>query len=357
LKVAKALAEICLISEHQRGITLNPLKSRAKNPYILPQLAATWRVSSVKGPLRGHEVIMKAPRKQNLLSIAALVLSVSSLMTVGCKVKDEAPSNDGSTTAYSVDDFEEGLLQYAEVDQTANDAETTYVESSSYCQGIAAAASCQANQPSAGLGLRQANYAGCQIPYSNVFASGNVWLTYNTNSCSMLNLGEAVNRTYSMNYSRNGWQVQVRSESDTDYRGTVYGGGGRLTRTSAGWNIEVLGRHVKFLTPAGNMLSKIDVRTVPGFPIQVEGTLLRANRLVRAGKLEVNHFQRRRTVTYVANNLQYDSSCCYPVSGTLGIEVVDNLGTRSGSATFNGCGSVTQVLPEGTRTITLNSCH
>lgn len=300
---------------------------------------------------------MKSNRNKVVISKLSLLLSLLVLTAVGCRGKEEVPSDNGSASAYSVDDFEEGIVQYAELDQAANDSESSYATSNSYCQGIAAAAACQANQPSAGLGLQQAVYAGCQLPYSNIFATGSVSLTYNTSSCSMQNLGEAVNRTYSMNYARNGWQVQVRSENDTDYRGQVYGGGGRLTKTSAGWNFEILGRHVKLITPANNMLAKLDVRTVPGFPIQIEGSLLRSNRLVKAGKLEVNHFHRRRTVTYTASDLRYASNCCYPVSGTLAMEVTDNGASRSGSVTFNGCGSATQTLPEGTRTLPLNACQ
>lgn len=217
---------------------------------------------------------------------------------------------------------------------------------SNSCSGVAAFAVCQ-------QGARKASYDGCAIPYSGgATAAGEVNLAYSNVSCSLANVGDAVNRTFDMTYQKNGFKVLVSSSAKSDYRGgSSYGGGGRLVRTNTGWTAEQFGRHTKLIGPAGATRLDISVKTLQ--PVQITGSLSRESRVINAGEIEINHNLAKKSVVYSFNNLAYSHQCCYPISGSL--SRTGDYG--NGTAEFLSCGQVRLTTSEGVRDLTLNACE
>jgi len=203
-------------------------------------------------------------------------------------------------------------------------------------------------------GVKSALYNACDLANTLFKMSGQVNLTYSQSDCSLNVNGDTVTRTYSVSISgpRSG-TLTLSSNSASDYNGATYGGGGRLTKTASGWNIDVLGKHKSF-SRRGFELFNISMRTTS--PWQVTGSLSRASRVVNSGVLEINHNLAKFTMTVTPNNLQYSASCCHPVSGSLNVGFS---GSKTGNATvsFQSCG-VASLLENGqTTALELSYCE
>lgn len=203
-------------------------------------------------------------------------------------------------------------------------------------------------------GVKSATYNACDINYGSATLSGSVQLTYSHNSCTLTTNGDSVTRTYDVVFTGpRGGAISHSSALASDYRGTQYGGGGKLTVAPVGWTVDILGRHTN-LTWKGRSLYNVSVRTLA--PMSITGSLGRNGRILNGGQLEVNHNLAKFTSVIQPNNLQWQSTCCHPVSGSLNISFS---GSKSGSATvqFNGCGSATLDKDGQSQDISLSYCE
>jgi hypothetical protein len=218
-------------------------------------------------------------------------------------------------------------------------------KASGFC-GRAVAANCS-------MGMREADYDSCN-PTSSTSLDGFVRLTYSESACTLSVNGDTAARTYDLALSGpHGGVATVTSASASDYRGTSYGGGGVLTKTASGYDIDILGKHIQ-LNYRNIPLYSVSIRTLS--TLQLTGTLDRSNRTWTSGQLEVNHNIAGFTAILQPTNLQWSSSCCYPVSGSLSVQYS---GSRTGSATvtFNGCGTANYSDSVQQKTIALNYCE
>jgi hypothetical protein len=217
-----------------------------------------------------------------------------------------------------------------------------------------AAACSRAVFASCNAGVKQVTYDTCQVTGYPLDISGQVSLAYSDAGCGLSNTNDSVTRTYDITISGpRGGSIAHDSASAADYRGSSYGGGGRLSKTASGWQIEVLGRH-SVLSFRSKTLFNISARTLT--PIQVSGSLSRAGRTVTSGQLEINHNIAKFTAVFTANNLQYSNNCCHPIGGSLS---VNYSGSKTGSATvtFNSCGSATVDQGGQQQQIQLSYCE
>jgi hypothetical protein len=217
-----------------------------------------------------------------------------------------------------------------------------------------AAACARAFFSSCDSGIKSAIYNACEISGTAYSITGQVSLTYSNASCALANDGDYVNRTFDLDISGpRGGVVSHSSANASDYRGTSYGGGGQLTKTSSGWEIDVLGRH-SAMTFRNRNLYNVSVRTLS--PINITGSLSRTARVVSGGQLEVNHNLAEFTAVFTPTDLAWNGSCCHPVSGSI---AVNYSGSKTGSATvtFNGCGSASIDEDGQQRTIEFSYCE
>lgn len=150
-----------------------------------------------------------------------------------------------------------------------------------------------------------------------------------------------------------GGNLSTSSTTSTDYKNQSYGGGGRLTTTTNGWNLEILGKH-KSLNVSGVELANISLRTLS--PLLVTGSLSRINRTVSGGQIEVNFNKATTTAVVHPLNLQWSNSCCHPISGSMSLTWS---GSKSGTSavTFQDCGQATIIENGQERNIELSYCE
>jgi hypothetical protein len=205
-------------------------------------------------------------------------------------------------------------------------------------------------------GVQSATYSNCNPIGTSRTLNGSVTLSYSHMSCTLTTVGDSVNRTYDLSiFGVRGGQIQHSSNLASDYRGPgmSYGGGGKLTRTAIGWDLEILGRHSN-LQFRDRELMNVSVRTLS--PVAVTGALSRQNRTMNGGAIEVNHNLAQFTTTMVPSNLRWSNSCCHPVSGSLALSFS---GSKTGSAavTFQGCNSIQLDRDGQTSLITMSYCE
>lgn len=203
-------------------------------------------------------------------------------------------------------------------------------------------------------GVKSESYVNCNPGISSYTMNGVVDLNYSSAVCSFSANGDTVTRTYDVTISGpRGGSLAISSANKADYRGTSYGGGGQLTVTPAGWDLAILGKH-KNLSYKGRSLYDVSLRTLT--PIQVSGSLSRSSRQMTAGQLELNHNLAQFTAVFTPQNLQWNNTCCHPVSGSFNVAWS---GTKTGTATvtFQGCGQA-EVNENGqTRDIEISYCE
>jgi hypothetical protein len=220
-----------------------------------------------------------------------------------------------------------------------------------------AAAACgrAVSQACASGGVKSVNYNGCQVGLASSL-SGSVTLDYSDNSCSMAANGNFVTRTYNWTLKGpRGGTLTRSSNSMSDYTGNTYGGGGRLTKTVSGFDLEVLGTHTELKGPRGTVLYDVSVRTTSAIGLD---QVVRNGRTMNGGALEVNHNLAGFTAVFVPNNVEWSSSsCCHPTSGSM---TVTYSGSRTGSATMSfgpTRGTATVTSGSTTQNIVLGFCE
>lgn len=288
-----------------------------------------------------------------------LILALAGLTACGAKKEEtdssidevEASVESGITTISGMGDEPSGA-SFADNRKTA----TTYayqLKNLLLPEAWAAACSRASGNPCVS-GVKSETYSQCQLPNSGRAMNGQVTLTYSDAACSLSNTGDQIERTYDLTVSGPyGGSLNISSAAHADYRGQSFGGGGRLTKTALGWDLEVLGKR-KVLTRRERTLFDVQTRTTQ--PLQVTGSLSRASRTVTGGSYEVVHNRARFTANYVPTNLQWTSLCCHPVSGSLAVTYSGSV-NGSASVTFNGCGTATFIKDGLSRQITLNYCE
>jgi hypothetical protein len=204
-------------------------------------------------------------------------------------------------------------------------------------------------------GVKSISYDGCEIPGTSKLLDGEVALTYTDSTCSLANNGESVTRTYDIQMSGiRGGVIGYSSAIQKDYREEEYGGGGRITRTPSGWEIDILGRHAQ-LTFRNREIYNTSIRTLS--PVEVTGSLSRTSRLINGGQIEVSHNKAEFTATMTPNNLQWTGSCCHPTSGTLDVVYSGNI-TGQAIVTFGSvCGQATVDKDGQSKSIQLSYCE
>ncbi len=219
-----------------------------------------------------------------------------------------------------------------------------------------AAACSRAFLQSCSNGVKEIEYSNCSTLNGVRQMEGHVKLTFSNSSCAMSSNGDSVTRTYNTEISGpRGGVVSNSSDAAQDYRlGTAYGGGAKITKTSLGYNLDILGKH-KRMDRNGRQLFNVSVRTLQ--TLEVTGGLSRAARRVSNGQLEVNHNLAKFSSVITANNIQWGDCSCYPVSGSLSIAFS---GTKTGSATVtftNECGVASLQENGQTSKIELSYCE
>lgn len=204
-------------------------------------------------------------------------------------------------------------------------------------------------------GVKSKTYSGCSIGLTAQTFSGIVELTYSdTANCDITAESDSLTRTF--DYTRTtalGAKIRVFSTTHTDFEGNTYGGGGKLTKVPAGYELDILGKHKTRTGFAGKERLDISIRTTA--PISFN-KLARNERVVDGGAIVVAHNLANYKVTLEPSALAYTSSCCYPTSGTI-TATYDGVIDGSGVVTFNGCGEATVSRDGVDHSITFNSCE
>ncbi|MCB0384500.1 MAG: hypothetical protein KDD43_03835 [Bdellovibrionales bacterium] len=204
-------------------------------------------------------------------------------------------------------------------------------------------------------GVKTATYSACDISGTLLSLDGSVTLTYSDSGCGMASASDNVTRTYDYTITGpRGGNLQVFSTALTDYRGTSISGGGKLTNTGSNWEVQVLGKNKILKTAGGVTIMSHSIRTLSN--VTITGGLSRSSRVMNGGQVEVNHNLAKFTAVYTPNNLQWSSTCCHPVSGSLSV-TFDGTVTGTGSVVFNGCGSATVAKDDKERNISLSYCE
>ena len=205
-------------------------------------------------------------------------------------------------------------------------------------------------------GNRRASYTDCPIGTSGLRYSGTIDLQYSDAACN-LNINDSLNR--SLNYTRNtvlGGRIEVSSDSHTDYRGNVIGGGAKITRTGAtSYSLEHRGIRRQRISATGTTTVDISLRTTTDFNFSGYGS---GNILVGGGVMEIIHNNAEYVAQIQASDLSFSpATCCYPRSGSISINYS---GSRSGEATARfgpGCGNLTLTSAGTDTTLELDGCE
>lgn len=210
-----------------------------------------------------------------------------------------------------------------------------------------------ARQDECAAGVKEATYTDCAVGRQKY--SGSVQLDFSDNTCAFEN-SDTITRT--MNLTRTGFfgaTVTTSSDSHEDYRGNTYGGGSRMTKTSASsLELEVLG--IRKVRSRASGKAGYDVQTRTTSPLVINGTW-NGNRTIESGTLEVAHNRAEYVASFTFDNLQFNKSeCCYPTSGTSSVTYSGSV-TGSASLEFVSCGSVKITRTGETKSITLAGCE
>lgn len=214
----------------------------------------------------------------------------------------------------------------------------------------------RASSETCSSGVKSATYSSCSISGTTYSLTGSVDLTYSqTTDCTMNLPADYVVRTYDYTISgTRGGSLQVTSASATDYRGTSISGGGKITKTLGGYTAQILGKH-KILSFRGSEIMNHSMISLSASTIT--GTLARSSRSLTGGEIEIIDNRNEFVATVTPTSLQWSSSCCYPLSGSLSMELS---GSKSGTVTVvfsSTCGTATYTANGSSRNINLKYCE
>ncbi len=215
----------------------------------------------------------------------------------------------------------------------------------------AAAAACAGS-------IKTATYAGCTLGSSFFTVTGNTQLTYSSVGVCGTGLSitnDSVTREYDYSITGpGGGTLRVFSTAQTDYRGNSISGGGRLTRTASGWNVELLGKNKVLNGALGPELINYSLRTTT--PVNITGGITRGTRVANGGALEVIHNKSKFIATHTLTALTWSASCCHPVSGSIETTLS---GSKTGTinTTFTGCGLATVTKDNENKNLVFDYCE
>ncbi len=296
----------------------------------------------------------------NKYLILILLISLSGLF--GCK-KDELIGDqtldviEAGVTAFSevADDVENESLARHYNNRQKSPLEL-FLNSMNILKAHAADCTGRPGSLTCSAGDKNLIYDQCTIPGTDQVVNGFVNLDFNDETnCLLDSTGDSVTRTFEFTRTTP-WGAVITSTSDlrTDYNNITYGGGGTLTRLSNNsFEMEVLGKHRTRTTVGGRSAYDISIRTIT--PVGISA-IARASRQISGGRLEVAHNIRNFTVALEPNSLTFEDTCCYPVSGSINIEIFGSINT-TGQITFNGCENATVTKNGVTSNIGLYSCE
>lgn len=306
-------------------------------------------------------VLANKPNPSKLRStIIIATVSASMMLTTACGKKPTDASSDSVSSSEAVVESSINTVGSFLDDQSgANYAVYSSQKSVNIWESLlgssAYAASClRPYFSTCQNGVKSETYQDCQIGASNKTLSGTITLSYSHMSCTLATDGDTVTRTFDITVSGPRGGVLTKSSAvHADYKGDSYGGGGKITKTSAGYNLEFLGKNLA-LTKNNKSLFDISVRTLS--PLQITGGLSRSQRRISNGSLEVNHNLAKFTSVITAQDLQWDNSCCHPISGSLSIAYS---GSRTGTSSvqFNGCDTANLQEDGQTKQIEFSYCE
>lgn len=191
----------------------------------------------------------------------------------------------------------------------------------------------------------------CEVgPYS---WSGSAQLDFaNGASCSFSGIGDYFVREVEFTRTGPKGSLFTTSNPHTTFEGNSVGGGVRVERTATGFEMDILGQS-KVLTSSRRGII-FDVSAVTTAPLQLS-QLARNGRNISNGTLEIYHNRAQFKAVHTFNNLQWNSSCCYPIGGSISVTLS---GSRiaNGTVTFNGCGVVETTFAD-TQSFELANCE
>lgn len=170
----------------------------------------------------------------------------------------------------------------------------------------------------------------------------------------------SVNRSYN-DFTKNVSRLEITSNANnhTNYLGSPLGGGILTIYNLGSREINITGvkREGTFNTAVGNRIKVFDHTISSPTPLIVLGNKSDDNRVIQSGIVQVDHNSKLYTLIADLNNLTYSSSCCFPTSGTISMEL---FGSKNGTIDVvfrQNCGQVEITQNGQTVFQTLTGCE
>jgi hypothetical protein len=147
--------------------------------------------------------------------------------------------------------------------------------------------------------------------------------------------------------------ITTFTDSSPNYNQVPIGGGVSVGFSGGTNAVSILGLKKTRVSPLKATLYEHSVHTTTA--IDVTGTLAAGTRAIASGTVIVDHNIDQFTATGLINNLQWNSTCCLPISGTIDFTLT---GKKTGTANINfntgTCGEVTltdnvEITPPATK--------
>lgn len=175
-------------------------------------------------------------------------------------------------------------------------------------------------------GVRTKDFGDCALGLNKL--SGSVTLTFSNQACTAAAVGDSITRAadFTLTGARNATLTV-----------SAPGGGQKVTRTADGYLYTVLGMERIGKDGKGKTVFDIGTKTLEDLVVQ---GYFRKDRVVKSGKLEIEHKLAGYKTVFQPENVTWDGTCNCPVSGKLTGSVVGGKNDgKSASVTFTGCGT------------------
>ncbi|OQW53683.1 MAG: hypothetical protein A4S09_07200 [Proteobacteria bacterium SG_bin7] len=207
-------------------------------------------------------------------------------------------------------------------------------------------------------GGKAAAYTDCTIAGTTKLFSGSVNLQYSDAGCAFTAAGQTVTRLSELVRKITAYETFTTSTgARTDYRGTVFGGGTRLTKTAGGYELNVLGFNKFYTSQVGAYTHDVSLKTTANITVSDPTA---TSITFTGGSLEVVDSTHKFVATYVPTNVLINySTCCYPASGSLAVTYTAGSLTGSAGISFSStsCGLATLTVNGDTSAVPLWGCQ
>ena len=296
--------------------------------------------------------------KQALKTIVG-AFALINLSACGAKIKqdpqvDVTPLSVNQNLEYSAQTAINSLKDDSNNGDGPSQSSKVITEAKASCGELAILQACD-------KGYKGADYNSCRIPLTGTTLSGTVDIDYSSPTCS-LNTGDSLQHNYDLKFTSLNGQVYITSKVQKNYLDKDVGGGAVITNISqAGGGpdtaqIDILGRNVSYKTVVGRELVNYSVQTED--PAIIEGGVDAPDRKILSGRIKVSHNRIKATAEYTITDLQYSSSCCYPISGQMDLQLTGSI-NKSGTINITSCGEA-ELYQDGSQEpvkLTFNSCN